>query len=173
MEHSAMTIGNIWQTIVASNTFNFVLFVLIFVWIFKKIDIKGLFDSLHQKIVEILETAKKTKEDAHLELKDVEDSVKNLPKELEEIIEDAQKSSKVIEQKLLDEAKKQVEQIKSNAKKVIEAEEKMIKSVLTHKASKDSVEKAKVKVSSQLQTNPDLHEKYINASIDELDRLNF
>lgn len=173
MEHSTLTIEQIWQMIVNSNALNFTFFVLILAWVFKKIDVKSLFDGLHQKIIEIIETAKKSREEAHQKLKEVESSVKNLPKELEEIVKDAEKSAETIEQKLIDEAKKQVEQIKSNAQKIIEAEEKMIKSTLTIKASRESIEKARLNVKAALKTNPNLHEKYINESIDEIDRLNF
>lgn len=167
------TISHIWQVIVYSNTFNFVVFVAILVWIFKKINISAIVDNLRQKIIELIEAARKAKEDAQIQLKEAEKSVENLPQELKTILEDADKSAKTIEQKLLDEAKQQVESIESNAQKTIKAEEKVIKSNLISKTSKASVELAKSHVKSVLVKNPELHEKYINASIDELDRLNF
>lgn len=166
-------IQQIWHIIVESNTFNFILFVAIFVWIFKKINIKVLIESLHARIVEAIETAKKTKEEAHANLKEVEKSVENLPQELEEIIKEAKTSAHVIGEKILDDAKKQVENIGANAKKIIDAEEKMIVSMLTQKVSKASVEAAKSHITNSLVNNLELHEKYINESIEELDRLNF
>ncbi|HNW25198.1 MAG TPA: ATP synthase F0 subunit B [Candidatus Gastranaerophilaceae bacterium] len=166
-------IQQIWHIIVESNTFNFIFFAAIFIWIFKKIDIKKAIESLHTKIVEAIEAAKKSKEEAHANLKQVEKLVENLPQELEEMIKEAKASAHVIGEKILDDAKKQVENIGTNAKKIIDAEEKMIISKLTQKASKASIEAAKSHITNSLVSNPELHEKYINESIEELDRLNF
>lgn len=167
------TISNIWQAFVTSNALNFVIFVAVFGWIFKKANLKGMLESFGQKIADMLEAAKKAREEAHLKLSDVKKSVENLPQELEKMETEASKSAEVIEKRLLEEAQKQAEQIKSNALKVIEAEEKKLTSTLTKKASKASVEVAKGHITSVLAQNPQLHEKYINESIDELDRLNF
>ena len=57
--------------------------------------------------------------------------------------------------------------------KVIDAEEKFIIANLTKEASKVSVEQARKKIQWELLKDVSLHEKYINQSIDELDRLNF
>lgn len=167
------TISHIWHVFVITNTFNFLIFAAIIIWIFKKINAKAIIDSLHAKVVETIETAKKTKEEAHGHLKEVEKSVENLPEVLNSILQDASKSAEVIEKKLLEDAQKQVEHIRVNAEKVIEAEEKMLTSKLTKKASKASVELAKSHIQTALEKNPQLHEKYINDSIEELDRLSF
>jgi len=167
------TISHIWNTIVHSNTFNFVIFVLILAWVFKKINIVAIISSLQEKIVKILEEAKIKKEEAKNRLAQTEKAVKNLPEELKSLIIDATKSAEGIEKKLLEDAQKQVESIKTNAQKVIEAEEKMLTSKLTQKASKASVEIARSNINKSLELNPALHEKYINESIDSLDRLNF
>lgn len=166
-------ISNIWNTFVGSNALNFVVFILVFALIFKKVDFKGMLESFSKKIADMIEAAKKAREDAHSRLKDVEKSVEGLPKELEAMEADASASAEIIEKKLLDEAQKQAEQIKVNAMKVIEAEEKMLTSKLTKRASKASIEVAKAHINNVLAENPQLHEKYINESIDELDRLNF
>ncbi len=52
-------------------------------------------------------------------------------------------SAEVIGKKILSEAEKQLQNIEQNAKKVIEAEEKMIISTLTKETSKASVAAAK------------------------------
>lgn len=167
------TISRIWNTIVQSNTFNFIIFVLILAWVAKKINISAIITSLQQKIIKILDEAKKEKHEALLKLSQAETAVENLPKELEEIMQDATKSAKVISEKILSEAQKQLESIELNAKKVIEAEEKLLISNLTKNTSKASVEIAKSHIKDELTQTPTLHEKYINDSIDELDRLNF
>ena len=165
------SISHIWNVIVRSNTFNFIIFVLILAWIFKKINIGAIISSLQQKIVKLLDEAKKEKEEAKKTLLNAEKDVENLPAVLNEIIQDAKKSAEVITKKILTEAEKQIESIESNAEKVIEAEEKLLISKLTKSTSQASVEMAKTHIQNVLVQTPSLHEKYINNSIDELDRL--
>lgn len=167
------TISKIWDTIVESNTFNFIIFVLIIAFVLKKIKIGDAIAALQQKIIKIIEEAKKNREDAHGELLQAEKAVENLGLELKEIVNDAENSAKVLGEKILTEAQKQVEDIENNAKKVIEAEEKLLISNLAKQTSKQSVEAAKSHITNVLTETPTLHEKYINESIDELDRLNF
>lgn len=167
------TMSHIWNTIVMSNTFNFVIFVLILAWIMKKIKVGEIITSLQQKIIKIIDEAKKEKEEALGRLSQAENAVANLGEELETIVKDAQRSAEFIGEKLLNEAQKQIESIELNATKVIEAEEKLLVSTLTKNTSKASVEAAKSHISQTLEQAPSLHEKYINESIDELDRLNF
>jgi F0F1-type ATP synthase membrane subunit b/b' len=167
------TILNIWDVIIKSNTFNFIIFVLILAWIMKKIDLGGIITILQQKIIKLIEDAKKEKENSLIKLSQAEESVKTLAEELNTIIEEAEKSAEVMSEKLLDEAKKQIEIIEFNAKKVIEAEEKFLKSTLAKNTSKASVDAAKSHIKNTLKETPSLHEKYINDSIEELDRLNF
>lgn len=172
MENSNI-ISHIWNIIVESNTFNFIIFIALFGLIFKKINIKGIIDSLHMKVVKILDDAKKEKEEAENKLLQAEKAIENLSEELGVIVEDAKKSAEVIGNKILTEAQKQIENIEANAVKVIDAEEKLLVSNLTKTTSKASVEMAKSHIEKVLEQTPSLHEKYINESIEELDRLNF
>lgn len=166
-------ISKIWNIIVESNTFNFILFAAIIVLIFHKINVKGIIDSLHSKIIEMIETTKKNKEAALEELINIEKSVAKLPEELNAIIEEANQSATAIGKKIFEDAQKQVESIINNAQKVIVAEEKFLMSKLTNKTCKVSVDIAKSNIQNTLINNPELHEQYINESIEELDRLKF
>lgn len=167
------TISHIWNIIVKSNTFNFILFVLILAWIFKKINIEAMISALQQKIIKILEEVKNNHAEAKNDFSNAQKQVENLDSELKTIVEDASKSAAVIGEKILDEAKKQIESIESNAEKVINAEEKLLISKLTKSTSNVSVEIAKSRIEKVLEQTPTLHAKYINESIDELDRLSF
>lgn len=164
-------ISHIWNIIITSNTFNFIIFVLILALVAKKINVGNIISSLQAKIIKIIDEAKREHEEAKNKLLDAEKAVENLPKELSELIQDATKSSEVIGKKILTEAEKQIENIETNAKKVIEAEEKLLIAKLTKSTSQASVEAAKTHVQKVLEETPTLHEKYINDSIDELDKL--
>lgn len=167
------SIANIWNIIVYSNTFNFIIFVLILVFVAKKVNVGAAISALQAKIIKLIDDAKKEHEEATNKLKNAEKEVENLPNELKGIVDDAHKSADVISDKILAEAKKQVESIEQNAKKVIDAEEKLLIAKLAKSTSQASVEAAKKHIQNVLVETPTLHEKYINESIDELDRLNF
>lgn len=166
-------IPEIWNLIVQSNTFNFIIFVLILAWVFKKINVHEIIASLQAKIIKLIDEVKKERDEAHAKLKTAEKAVENLGEELETIVNEAEKSAEVISEKIITEAKKQIESIEQNALKVISAEEKMLISNLTKNTSAASVEAAEKHISTVLEQTPTLHEKYINESIDELDRLSF
>lgn len=167
------SIVNIWNIIVYSNTFNFIVFVAIIAFVAKKIDISSAISALQSKIIKIIEDTKKEHQEAKDKLLQAEKAVENLPNELDGLIQDATKSAEIISQKVLLEAQKQIENIEANATKVIEAEEKLLISQLSKNTSKASVELAKAHIKNTLNETPTLHEKYINESIDELDKLNF
>ena len=173
LENLQNTISHIWNVFVTSNLFNFTVFVAVFVWIFKKFNLMGLLESVPQKIAYMIETAKKAKEDAKKELGEAEKAVENLTAEIDSIIQDAEKSAEVIAKKLLEDAKKQVTNIEGNVFKIVNAEEKMLISKLTRGASTASVKVATSHIQNALAQNPELHDKFINESIDSLDRLNF
>lgn len=172
---SKMTAENIskaWAYAVHDNMFNFIIFLVILIWVFKKADLKTMLANLQESIAKAINDAKKAKEAAMSNLDSAQAAVKDLPNELEKIKNDAEKSADSMVQKILTEADKQVSSIKDNAEKVIEAEEKLIIANLTKNASKDSIENARKKIQWELLKNTELHNKYINQSIDELDGLN-
>lgn len=166
-------ITRIWNLLVESNTFNFIIFVSLLALLFHKINLKGIISSIQEKVVKVIEEAKATQKEAENKLLLAEKSIENLDDELKVIVSEAQKSAETIGKKILSEAEKQLENIENNAKKVIEAEEKLIVSTLRKNTSLASVEKAKAHIKNVLSEAPSLQEKYINESIDELDRLNF
>src|SRR5574344_1449152 len=158
------TISHIWNIFVQGNFFNFTLFLLFFVWVFKKIHFGTMMENLQNTIAETVNSAKRNKEDSVSELRVANKAVENIESEISEIMTEAKNSAKVIAEKIKDDAEKQVLSIEQNSKKVIEAEEKKLVSALTKKTSKASVEVAKSQIEQALNENPALHEKYINES---------
>src|SRR5574344_1546619 len=167
------TFSHIWNIFVQGNLFNFVLFLAFFAWVFKKIKFGEIIQNMQKNVENTVNDVKTDKDNSVKTLKDANTAIKNLDKEISEIVEDAKKSAKSISEKIKDEAEKQVLSIEQNSKKIIEAEEKKVVSILTKRTSSASVEVAKSQIEQALIQTPSLHEKYINESINELDRLNF
>lgn len=166
------SISHIWNVIVRSNTFNFVIFVFLIALILKKINIGLLIETMRAEIIKVLDAARKNQREAKNEFDQAQKAVANLGEELKVILEEATKSADVIGEKILAEAKSQIDSIEANAVKVIEAEEKLLISKLAKNTSKASVDIAKSHIEKVLQEAPTLHEKFIDESIDELDKLN-
>ena len=162
---------DIWNFIVHSNTFNFIVMVLLLVWIVKKFNIKNALEVMKNNIIDSIEKSKQEKESASKTLNEANDAVKNLDSEINARITQAEEQGKNLAKQILTETDKKVKQIENNIERVVEAEEKTISSKLTSKTVKASVELSKNHIINLLKTNPELHEKFINESIEEIDRI--
>lgn len=147
--------------------------MLIIILVAKKINISAMIENLKISIETRIKNAEHAKSKAFVELQDVEKSVENLGDEIKKMLGDAENNAEIIGKKILEDAEKQIAGIELNSKKIIDAEEKSLTSKLTKKASLTSVELAKSQIKNTLANNPSLHARYINESIDSLDRLNF
>lgn len=164
-------LANIWNTIVQTNTFNFAILVLIFAIIFKKIQIGQILENLKEDIVKAIKNAEEEKNQASIDLSDAKKSIEHLDDEIKQTLQDADSRAKMIADQILSSTQKEIDLIKSNIDKVITSEEKTISTALTDKTAKASIALARNHIKSVLENQPELHEKYINESINELDRI--
>lgn len=165
------TILDIWNLIVHSNTFNFIVMLLILGWLVSKFKIAESLDVLKNNIIDSIEKAKQEKIDAQKVLSSAQDEVKNLDSEIKSRLSQAEEHAKTVAQRIIDDTENKVKQIEANIERVVEAEEKTISSRLTGKTAKASIELAKNHITNLLKQHPELHDKYINDSINEIDRI--
>lgn len=161
----------IWDLIVKSNTFNFVLLVAIFVYFASKLDFSKILAKLQQDIINAIEAVKNNKKLAGEKLEKAKDSVKNLDSEIELEIKQANDTARAISETIFGTAGKRIETINNNVAKSIRNEEKSLSDKLTEKAASAAVALAKNHIINTLKARPDLQDKYINESIQELDRI--
>lgn len=165
------TILDIWNLIVHSNTFNFIVMLLILGWLVQKFKVTESLDVLKNNIIDSIEKAKQEKIDAQKVLSSAQDEVKNLDSEIKSRLSQAEEHAKSVAQRIIDDTENKVKQIEDNIERVVEAEEKTISSRLTGKTAKASIELAKNHITNLLKQHPELHDKYINDSINEIDRI--
>ena len=158
----------IWNIIVKSNTFNFIVMLCILVWIVKKFNIKSSLEKSKQNVVENIEKSKNEKTQGILILEDAKSEVKNLEKETSKMLLDAENQANNVVNNIMTSTKTKINQMKENVQKVVEAEEKKISARLIKDVTQKSFEKAKQSIIAQLEAHPELHEKYINESLDRL-----
>lgn len=164
-------LANFWNTIVQTNTFNFAILVLIFAIVFKKIKVGDILENLKEDIVKAIRQAEEEKNKASKELSDAKKSIEHLDDEIKSALSDADSRANQIAEQILGNTQKEIDLIKSNIDKVITNEEKTISAKLTEKTAKASIALARNHIISVLENQPELHEKYINESINELDRI--
>ncbi len=162
------TIGQIWNFIVTSNFFNFVVMVLILTWIINKVNLADILEKAVVSIKNTIEKAEQEKSAGEKELQTALKSVENLDNEIKERINTAEKHAEKIAQNIITETEQKVKNIESNIERAVTAEEKTISARLSKKTAAASAELAKLHIKAVLEANPSLHEKYINQSIEEL-----
>ena len=160
----------IWSLIVQSNTFNFVIMVIIFIVIFKKCKVLSMLDEVTENTKKTISKAKQTKEKSENELKKANLENETIPSDIKKIEIQGEKNIQLTQQKLKENTEKELENIKLNTKKLIEAKNFTTLSNLSNATVSASVELAKKHVIKLLKENPSFHQELINKSIDEIDK---
>lgn len=160
-----------WNLIVQSNTFNFAILVIIIAVVFAKIDLPGIIEKIKNDVARAIENAKQEKENAEKDLKTAQKTAANTDNEVAEQLKTAENNAQNLSQGIMKNTELQIENIKSNILKVINAEEKSLSAKLTQNTVNNSIELAKQNIINKLNENPDLHNKFIDDSINEIDRV--
>lgn len=161
----------IWNTIVSSNTFNFLVMVGILFFIAKKIDITSVIENALTSVKNKISDSEKEKADKKLYLQEAHKSVENLDNEIEETLNKAKENADNLKESIISSANLKVEKIKDNIEKTVEMEEKKASSELILKTAERSKELALQKICKLLEEKPELHEKIIDRCIEKLGTL--
>lgn len=86
-------------------------------------------------------------------------------------MEDAAQRGDGLANQILANTEEKVQLIEKNVKRVINAEEKTLSAKMTEKTLNASIELAKKHIISTLENNQDLHNKFIDESIENIDRM--
>jgi len=163
----------IWNTIVQTNTFNFIIFVLIFAILLKVAKVGNLIASMQEKVKQFVNDSVFAKENSVQNLKKAEETASKVGLEIKEIIDNADLNAMRLGRKILADANVQSENILKSADKVNDANGKKIIYELSQEAALASVELAKKHIINVLDKKPQYHAKFLEDSINELDRFTF
>ena len=157
-----------WDTIIETNTFNFVILIIIFAVIFKKLNISEIVSKIKGDIISSIENAISEKENSINKLNDAQGQYDSLDTELKNRKLEAMQKSDAIVSQILSNANDRIKSIESNAKTSILAEEKTINAKAIDKTLKNSTILAEKLIIQKLKEKPELHKKFIQESIGEL-----
>jgi len=161
-----------WDLIVRSNTFNFIIMLVIFAIIWQKLDISTKIENMRIEIANIIEKSKQEKEKAEKHLTSTKAEIANLDEEIKETLEKAELSAQNVFNEIKQMATRSIEKIKANVDKILDNETRKINSKLTINTAQNAISLAKTKLKTMFEQNPELHEQYINQSIETLNRIN-
>jgi F-type H+-transporting ATPase subunit b len=129
---------------------NFIILIVLLTYAMKKADIKGFFRKRTELIEQSLKEAKEAKELAQKALAEVEDRLKRIDKEVEEIIASAKLSGEKEKGRLVEEGDKLKEKILEQAKTNIDFEVKQAKATIKKEAVEIAMELAEKKLKEKL-----------------------
>lgn len=161
-----------WNIIVETNTFNFAILVVIFAILMVKLNVPSVLEKIKNDVASSIENARLEKSNAEKELKKTKKIVKNTDNEVQEKLDGAKLNAKTISNEINKTAKQQIEHIESNIERVLQSEEKRISQDLTDDTMQNAVELAKQTIVSNLNSDKNLHERFIQKSLDELSKVN-
>ena len=161
-------LGSVLDYISRTNLFNFVIFLSILIFLFKKIDVVGMLENMKNAVIENIEASKTSKSESETHLKEIEEKVSHIEEEIDGIIKKSEQNAKLVGEKIIQDANHTVESIKDNSKKLVENKSALLKNDILKRASEASIEVARNHIVNELNNNYDLHQKLIDESLEAL-----
>lgn len=163
--------SDIFHLLIQTNTLNFLIVLCLIIFLVIKLNLKDKMDNLSNEIKEYVEASSTEKEQSDKNLEIIKKKVDKLPLVIEKIQKSTENSVKNLGEKIKNEIAEQKQDIENNAERIFHLETKKFKEKLTALLSEKSVEIARENALNQLNQNIELHNKYIDNAIDELDRI--
>ena len=164
-------LANFYNLIIESNTFNFVVLLIIFAVLFKKLNISAGVEKIKQDIINTINNAKSERENAKNKLLEAEKSIEHIDTDIQQRLDEASQRGEGIAKQILMNTEEQIKLIEKNISRVINAEEKTLSAKITEKTLNASIELAKQHIKNSIAANPDLHNKFIDESIENIDKV--
>ena len=161
-------LGSVLDYISRTNLFNFVIFLSILIFLFKKIDVVGMLENMKNAVIENIEASKTSKSESETHLKEIEEKVSHVEEEIDGIIKKSEQNAKLVGEKIIEDAYHTVESIKDNSKKLVENKSALLKNDILKRASEASIEVARNHIVNELNNNYDLHQRLIDESLEAL-----
>ncbi len=161
------------EYILFSNVINFAIIVAIFVFVFTKTNagkqISSVINDIPKQIENFVNSSIKEKENTLKALDNINEQLKHLPEEINDINQSAENNIRNLESKFKQEIEQKKKDIEVNGNRILNLETKKFQQKLTGILSEVSVKLAKENAEKQLKDNRNLHNKYIDKAINGID----
>ncbi len=164
--------SDILQLLIQSNTINFLIVLFIVIFLIKKLNVSKKIENVRDEITKYVDSSVTEKEHAEQELTRINDKISKLPAVVERIKKSTDNNIKNMEKNLQQNIEIKKQDISNNSKRLFTLETKKFKSRLTNLLSEKSIELSRENAIKHLKENPELHKRYIDRAIEELDKIN-
>ena len=162
---------NILKELATSNTINFAIMAILLGVIIKKLHLSTAFEKSIEAIKNQISNSETEKANSSKILGKNKDLIEKLPNELEEMEKTSQSKLTAFEEKIEDNTRKTIENLVLSTDRIKSIAEKKVSNLLTQSTSTEALELAKNRICELLENNPEMHNDFIQQSIDELDKV--
>lgn len=162
-------LGSFLEYIAKTNLFNFLIFLSIIIYLYKKFNVTALVEQAKDSVKATIDESSEAKSESERRLSSIEESFAHVGEEIEAILKRSEENARLVGEKIIQDANIAAETIKSNAEKSVENKAMLLKNELIKRASEASVEVAKSHILEELNNNSGLHDKLIDESIDAIE----
>lgn len=156
--------------LINTNTVNFAIMVFILGYIVKKLNPGKSFDQGIENVKTLISKSDEAKNTSKKHFDDAQALMNGLPEDIKTLERNSAEKIDIFKAKISDNTKKSIANISANIEKSLSVEEKKISSLLTEQTSKEAIYQSKLNIEKMLAENPELHNRFIENSIRELDK---
>lgn len=153
-----------------TNIVNFIIMLGILFWLVKKFNLTSMIEKSVSNIKNNIEESENTKNRSQKKHELSILRLEKLPSKIKDIEVFNEQKKKIYEEKTEKTTQASIENIKKNTDKIIKIEEKKISACLTEVTIQNSIDKARWDIIERLKNNSQLHEDFIDSSLEELEK---
>ena len=148
---------------------NFIVFASVIALVMVKVvKPNELIESAQEEIENKIKTSQTTKEESEKRLTSLQEALENIHEQIEAIFAQSDKNANAVGERIIEDAHKTAQNIQADTEKTIESNKIALKGDLVKRTSSAVIEIAKNQIEKELNTNPDLHNKLIEESIEAM-----
>ncbi len=154
-----------------SNAINFIIMLVILGVIIVKMNLKSTLSDAVAGVENSIKNSDKEKEKSENVLQTSKNEFDRLPEVIKNLENEAELKVRVFKDKIEENTQKNIQDIQKNVERSLLIEEEKISNLMTGRTIAASVAMAQDNIRNLLKGNPDLHLKFIDESLDELDKV--
>lgn len=154
-----------------SNAINFIIMLVILGVIIVKMNLKSTLSDAVAGVENSIKNSDNEKEKSENVLQTSKNEFDRLPEVIKNLENEAELKVRVFKDKIEENTQKNIQDIQKNVERSLLIEEEKISNLMTGRTIATSVAMAQDNIRNLLKGNPDLHLKFIDESLDELDKV--
>lgn len=150
MTEAAAEPTGLWETLVQSNTINFLIAVALLAFVIGKLNLGKGIEGTRQKVIDELQALEVARKEAEARLSQIKSQTANLQQEVASILSDAKTSAESLSQQIIRDARTDADKIIDNAKRRVEMEQKASAKELERRLLNDALSDARLELAQQV-----------------------